>query len=127
MAVPDSTNCGCNFVAAGPGKIRRTTIDAFIQSQALERVDLIKVDIEGSEIAFLEGAAETIAKFRPRLMIEVNSLTLQRFGKTSAELVGLLGKYRYQLATATTIGGFKPLDRLPVYGEEPNVYAFPID
>jgi FkbM family methyltransferase len=127
MAVPDTTNCGCNFLVAGSGNIPTTRLDAFIQNHGLKRLDLIKVDIEGSEMAFLEGAAETIAAFRPRLMIEINPSTLQRFGKTSADLVGLLGTYRYRLATATTIGRFKPLDRLPVYGQEPNVYAFPID
>lgn len=42
-----------------------------IDSLALERVDLIKIDVEGMEVDVLEGAAATIQKFKPQLMIEV--------------------------------------------------------
>lgn len=127
MSVPDAMNCGCNYVAPGSGEIQMTTLDAFVWAHGLQRIDFIKADIEGSEVAFLEGGAETIRRFRPMLMVEINPSTLERFGKTSADVVEFLGKYRYRLATATTFGRFKPLDRLPVYGQEPNVYAFPID
>ena len=34
------------------------------------RVDLIKLDIEGLEAAFIRGASETLAKFKPVLLIE---------------------------------------------------------
>ncbi len=127
MAVPDATNCGCNFLGTGVGDIKMTTLDAFVLAHDLRRVDFIKADIEGSEVALLEGSAETIGRFRPIMIVEINPSTLDRFGKTSADLVELLGKYRYRLATATAFGKFRPLDRLPVYGQEPNVYAFPID
>jgi FkbM family methyltransferase len=127
MVVPDATNCGCNYVVPGPGEIPMTTLDAFVRAQELRRLDFIKADIEGSEIALLKGGAETIDRFRPMLMVEINPSTLEQFGKTAADVVELLGKYRYRLATATTFGRFKPLDRLPLYGQEPNVYAFPID
>jgi FkbM family methyltransferase len=127
MVVPETTNCGCNYVVPGPGKIQMTTLDAFVRAHDLRRVDFIKADIEGSEIAILEGGAETIGHFRPTLMVEINPSTLERVGKTAADVVELLRKYRYRLAAATPFGTFKPLDRLPVHGQEPNVYAFPID
>jgi FkbM family methyltransferase len=127
MVVPDATNCACNFVAPGSGEIQVTTLDAFVRAHDVQRIDFIKVDIEGSEVGFLEGAAETIWRFRPMMMVEINPSTLERFGKTSADVVKLLGNYRYRLATTTKFGRFKPLDRLPVYGQEPNVFAFPVD
>ena len=42
-----------------------------IDSLALERVDFIKIDVEGMEEAVLEGAKVTIDKLKPILFIEV--------------------------------------------------------
>jgi hypothetical protein len=35
----------------------------------LPRVDFIKMDIEGAEVPALQGAAGTLARFRPRMSI----------------------------------------------------------
>ena len=46
-------------------------IDMIVRELALERVDYIKMDIEGAEIAALEGAAGTIERHRPQLAISI--------------------------------------------------------
>lgn len=46
-----------------------TTIDRIVDELHLQRVDLIKMDIEGSEKPALQGAARTIRRFNPRLTI----------------------------------------------------------
>jgi FkbM family methyltransferase len=43
-----------------------TTVDTL----GLARLDLLKVDVEGMELAVLEGAAETIGRCRPLLYVE---------------------------------------------------------
>lgn len=53
-----------------------------------EKVDMpgkvvIKIDIEGSEYAFLDGARECIAKLRPLLIIEINPRALRAAGITN--------------------------------------------
>jgi FkbM family methyltransferase len=50
-------------------KVPLTTIDILVQELHLDRVDFIKMDIEGSEKPALRGAAQTIKKFSPRLAI----------------------------------------------------------
>jgi FkbM family methyltransferase len=128
MAVPDEGNSGCNYLTGeNQGEIKVTTLDAFVQQERLSRLDLLKVDVEGAEVGLLQGAEETINRFRPVLMIEINPSTLQRFGKTAADVVILLGGYRYRMSYASRLGTLKPLSHLPVYGEEPNIFAFPID
>jgi FkbM family methyltransferase len=47
------------------------TIDDFVAANAVERIDLIKMDIEGAELPALRGAEQTIRRFRPKLAIAV--------------------------------------------------------
>ena len=59
-------------VKSGPvdgERIPTVTIDDYVATQGLERVDLIKMDIEGSELPALEGAINTIRKFKPMLAL----------------------------------------------------------
>ena len=48
------------------------TLDGFVESRAIERVDFIKCDVEGHEIAVLRGARKLIARDRPTILLEVN-------------------------------------------------------
>jgi hypothetical protein len=50
-------------------KIPLTTIDHLVKELNLDRVDYIKMDIEGSEPRALEGAQETLKKFKPRISV----------------------------------------------------------
>ncbi len=45
------------------------TIDQLVSDKVLERVNFIKMDIEGSELDALKGAERTIKKFKPKLAI----------------------------------------------------------
>ena len=56
---------GMDMVQEGEA-VPLTTLDSF----QLERVDFIKLDVEGFESKVLEGAAETIARCRPIMYIE---------------------------------------------------------
>jgi FkbM family methyltransferase len=49
--------------------VKCVSIDATMKELGLDRCDLIKMDIEGAEASALEGAAETITRFRPRMTI----------------------------------------------------------
>jgi FkbM family methyltransferase len=53
------------------GWIETISIDDYIEDNKIERVDFIKMDIEGSELMALEGAYKTIVKFKPKLAIAI--------------------------------------------------------
>lgn len=70
------------------------TIDAFVEEQKLERVDLIKVDIEGAEELAMRGAEQTVRRFRPKWTI--SSYHTDREGqKQHPKLVKLLKEWNY--------------------------------
>ncbi len=86
----------------GKGGIRRqipiTTLDEFVEQEGLDRVDFIKVDIEGAEELALRGAREVIRRFRPKWSL-ASYHTDCGFGgdPQHPKLVRLLEEYGYSI------------------------------
>ncbi len=57
--------------------------------------NFIKIDVEGCELKVLKGAAKTIEKFRPIMVIEINEPALKRQGNTPQEVVLWIGRHNY--------------------------------
>lgn len=49
--------------------VKTLAIDDLVNRESLDRVDFIKMDIEGAEFESLKGAQQTIRKFKPQLAI----------------------------------------------------------
>lgn len=54
-----------------PEEFPTTTLDDFVRERNIDRVDFIKMDIEGYELPALMGAEEVIGQFRPNLAISL--------------------------------------------------------
>ena len=52
-------------------KMKSTTIDKFVEENNIEKIDYIKMDVEGAEKNILEGSIKTIKKFKPSLAIAI--------------------------------------------------------
>ena len=73
----------------GTGEIAvaTTTLDAYVAANALHRINLIKIDCEGSELGVLRGARSLLeANDGPMLLLECNAASLAACG---ASVVGL--------------------------------------
>jgi FkbM family methyltransferase len=73
-----------------------TTLDALADAMALQRLDFVKVDIEGGEAAFLAGARGAIERFRPTMLIEHDAGFLARAGADHAALWSALAALGYR-------------------------------
>ncbi|MCH8063650.1 MAG: FkbM family methyltransferase [Chloroflexi bacterium] len=104
-----------HLVSAGYAQarlIRATTLDRFVVDHALARLDLVKVDIEGAEGRFIDGARKALERFRPVLMIELHEKNLLKFGSSPEIIVRQLTELGYA-AYRPTRQGLARLHALP--------------
>ncbi len=76
--------------------------------------DLVKIDVEGYELAVLRGAQATLGRYRPPLFLELHPQRLRELGGSVEEVVGLLAGLGY--AFRSPAGA--PLGRREVEGRE---------
>lgn len=108
--IPDGLAAGATVRAEaceveGPVcELRTDTIDAIVRRGDLPRVDFLKVDVEGADLGVLEGAAETIGSYRPRLALAAyhrpeDLATLPGF----VESLGVAYRWYMQCSTMTDV------------------------
>lgn len=82
------------------------TLDHFVVSHAIERLDLIKLDVDGHELPVLQGGREVLKKYHPTLVMEMSPYVHAEEHSSFAGLVALLRDAGYSLQDART---WKPL------------------
>lgn len=80
---------------ASTGRARFCTLDSIFSEYGINKLDWIKLDIEGGEVSMLNGARKAIEAFRPRMLVEVNEKSLNAAGYEVADLFDFLQSYGY--------------------------------
>ncbi len=75
---------------------RALTLDEYVARQALPRVDVIKMDIEGAEPYALEGAQRTLERHHPLVLIEINRQCLRALGSEPGAIWRILRACGYR-------------------------------
>jgi FkbM family methyltransferase len=74
------------------------TLDAFAEVRGLERIDFLKIDVEGFESEILEGALSLLTHQAIKVIqIELDERSLDRAGSKKSAVVSLLTKKGYSL------------------------------
>lgn len=92
MAISHSPNAGASHLVAG-GEVEVATLDSY----ALTRCDLIKVDAEGFEFYVMQGAWQTISRCKPILALEINRGALARNGVLPEDIYDWLKLRGYRI------------------------------
>jgi FkbM family methyltransferase len=84
---------GAQVAADASEEVASRTLDELLE--ATDRVDAIKCDVEGAELAVLTGATKTLERFRPTVLIEVDERWARRYGNSGADVFGFLTQRGY--------------------------------
>lgn len=76
------------------GAVESAAIDDLVRKRTMESIDFIKLDIEGSELACLKGAQESIRRFRPKLAV-ASYHRLEDFWELPLFIHGINPAYRF--------------------------------
>ena len=82
-------------------------LDELVAGYLTDRLDFIKIDIEGGEWPALRGAENTLRKFRPAVMIEINQGTYASAGYTPGDVYDFFHSMNYRPHTITKSGGLE--------------------
>jgi FkbM family methyltransferase len=92
----DGPGPNAEFRTSRPVATPVRTLDQLADEQGLERISFVKADVEGCELAVLEGGSRTLRRYRPALLLEIEDRHLRKYGAESADLLRYLGTYGYR-------------------------------
>ena len=105
------------------------TLAAYTAQQDIQRVDVIKIDVDGNELPVLSGGVEALTRFKPTILMEISPYVHDEENNSFEALIDLLRDCEYSLRHARTLKPV-PLDaaqlrRLIPDGASINVIAEP--
>lgn len=103
LVVPSDSGSG--YIEPGEGDLPIVTLDAYTREHGIDRVDLLKLDIEGHEFEALQGAKRLLDERRiDRIVCEFNDVHLARIGMTERDVEVWLADRGFQRRSLPTIG-----------------------
>jgi FkbM family methyltransferase len=95
-------------------KCQTLTLDDFVKKQRIKALDLIKCDVEGSELYVFQGATESLKKFTPVIFTEMLRKWAAKFNYHPNEIISLLKDIGYECYCIRN----NKLKRIPVITED---------
>jgi len=122
---------GSLFEGAGGGEplqdIAVTTLDNWISNHRMDRIDLIKIDIEGAELPCLRGALQTLQTFKPMLIVEVQEPTATTAGYHAQDVLDFLAALGYSAHLIDRKGQVCPFNSTTFQGIQNVLFLPPTD
>ncbi len=85
------------------------SLDAFAERESLERLDMVKVDVEGAEPLVLSGGYKTLSRHHPTLILEWNPDALAGMGGSGAQMLQQVRALGYDCFEVDPFATIRPL------------------
>lgn len=96
-------------------------LDQLPERCPVPRLDVVKIDVEGAEVAVLRGARQILSRHRPLLLVELLDAALNGQGATREQLFAELAALGYELWTFGDRG--LPEPAAEIHGDGINLVA----
>lgn len=98
-------------------------LDNYVKIHNISSIDFIKLDVDGFEYKIIEGAIETLNKFKPTIIMELGNYTLESHGDSLESLVLLLGDMGYKFFKEEDISPLPTLEAINLEFPDPNTWT----
>jgi len=112
LAIVDGAHAGQNLLEQPTDLpvLRRELVpverfDDVAKRENLQRLDVLKIDVEGEEYRVLRGAEQSIRRFRPAILFECSDRLLRGRGASASQLRELLIGWGYQICAFDAASG----------------------
>ncbi len=89
------TNASQDGPVSASYPVRARRLDDIVKDAGLDRVDAIKIDVEGAEFMVLKGATETLDRYHPVVVVELVDRQLKAMGSGVDEVVAFMRAHGY--------------------------------
>lgn len=91
-------------------QVQLIALDDYVQKNGINRIDLIKIDIEGAEFDALKGSIETLKRFRPIVLMELDMDNMQRAACSPNEILDFWRALNYRVGRIRNSGETTPIN-----------------
>lgn len=78
-------------------KVRTISLSNYVAENNIDKIDVMKLDVEGAEIDILHSSLDILTTMKPLLIVEFNKVADMRFDHSSHNLKSLLTSLGYEI------------------------------
>lgn len=120
---PVGNSLGMDPLCGDEGEeVQTEALDNLLEENGIDRVDVIKVDVEGAEELVLRGATRSLTRYRPVVIFEFNPGCATRLGLSPSGAKDLLKSLGYEFVVLGDCANSNNLESRPTYF---NIVAIP--
>lgn len=94
------------------------TLDSYVAEHSIQRIALIKLDVDGFEGKVIRGASETLSRFKPVIIMELAPAWVEMRGDSCLAIARQLREMGYRCFAEVTFDEILDVDKL-ILGIEP--------
>jgi FkbM family methyltransferase len=113
---PVGNSLGMDPLCGDQGEeVQTEALDNLLEENSINRVDVIKIDVEGAEELVLRGAIRSLTKYRPVVIFEFNPGCAVRLGLSPNGARDLLESLSYEFVVLGDCANSNDLESRPTY------------